>query len=65
MDKAHGWDQLSMRMVKVSGNSKSFVLKFIFKSMVHEGVFPKDWKKSNVGPIKLTYKSSPNIQQSL
>ena len=29
----------------------TFPLKLIFKSMINEGVFPDDWKKSNVVPI--------------
>ena len=51
MNKAHGWDQLSIRMIKACGNSISLPLKLIFKSMINEGVFPEDWKKSNVVPI--------------
>ena len=51
VNKAHGWDQLSIRMIKACGNSISFPLKLIFKSMINEGVFPEDWKKSNVVPI--------------
>ena len=51
VNKAHGWDQLSVRMIKACGNSISFPLKLIFKSMINEGVFPEDWKKSNVVPI--------------
>ena len=51
LNKAHGWDQFSIRMIKVCGNAISFPLKVIFKSMINEGVFPEDWKKSNVVPI--------------
>ena len=51
MNKAHGWDQFSIRMIKVCGNAISLPLKVIFKSMINEGVFPEDWKKSNVVPI--------------
>ena len=51
MDKAHGWDQLSKRMIKTCGDSITFPLKLIFKSMINEGLFPDDWKKSNVVPI--------------
>ena len=51
MDEAHGWNQLSIRMIKACGNSISFPFKFISKSMINEGVFPEDWKKSNVVPI--------------
>ena len=38
-------------MIKSCVNSISFPLKHIFKSMINEGVFPEDWKKSNVVPI--------------
>ena len=51
VDKAHGWDQLSKRMIKTCGDSITFLLKLIFKSMINEGLFPDDWKKSNVVPV--------------
>ena len=53
VDKAHGWDQLSIRMIKTCVDSITFPLRLIFKSMINEGVFSEDWKKSNV---VLTYK---------
>ena len=52
MDKTHGWDQWSIRMIKTCGDAITFPLTFwIFKSIINEGVFPNDWKKSNVVPI--------------
>ena len=51
MDKAHGWDQLSIRMIKTCGDAVTFPLKFIFKSMINKGAFYDDWKESNVVPI--------------
>ena len=51
VDKAHGWDQLSIRMIKSCCDAITFQLKLIFKSMIDEGVFPDDWKKSNVVPV--------------
>ena len=51
VDKAHGWDQLSVKMIKTLGDSITFPLKLTFKSMINEGVFPKDWKKSNLFSI--------------
>ena len=59
VNKAHRWDQLSITMIEACGNSISLPLKFIFKSMIKEGVFPEDWKKSNVVPIHK--KESKNI----
>ena len=69
VNKAHGWDQVSIRIIKACGNSIPFPLKLIFKSMINEGVFPEDWKKNNVVPIHIkesknlikNYKSPPNI----
>ena len=38
-------------MIKACVSSISLLFKLIFKSMINEGVFPEDWKKSNVVPI--------------
>ena len=35
-------------MIKTCGDAVTFPLKLIFKSMINEGVFPDDWKRSNV-----------------
>ena len=51
VDKAHGWDQLPLRMIKICGDSTTFALKLIFKSMINDDLFPDDWKKSHVFPI--------------
>ena len=51
LDKIHGWDQLSVRMINTCDDSITFSLKLIFKSMINEVLFPDDWKKSNVVPI--------------
>ena len=34
-------------MIKTFGNSVTFPLKLRFKTMINEGVFLKEWKKSN------------------
>ena len=49
-------------MIKACGNSIFFPLKLIFKSMINEGAFPEDWKKSNVVPIHK--KESKNLIKS-
>ena len=70
--KAHGWDKISIRMIKLCGKTTAIPLKLIFRSML-EGVFPDDWKKSNVVPIRKkrlqkfnqelsTYQPSPYLQ---
>ena len=50
MDKAHGWDNISIRMVKLCGKSIALPLRLIFRSILNDGIFPEDWKKINVVP---------------
>ena len=38
-------------MIKLCGKTTTVSLKLIFRSMLQEGDFPDDWKKSNVVPI--------------
>ena len=38
-------------MIKLCGKIIAISLKLIFRSMLQEGDFPSDWKKSNVVPI--------------
>ena len=45
--KVHRWCKLSVIMIKTFGNSVTFPLKLRFKTMINEGVFLKEWKKSN------------------
>ena len=42
---------VSIRMIKICGDSITFPLKLIFKSIINEGLFLDYWKKSNVVPI--------------
>ena len=50
-NKAHGWDDISIQMVQSCGKSIALPLKLVFKTILEEGTFPEDWKKSNVVPI--------------
>ena len=43
--KAHGWDKISIRMIKLCGKTIAILLKLIFQSKLEEGVFPDDQKK--------------------
>ena len=38
-------------MIKICSKSLTFPVKLIFISMLREGVFPEDWKKSNLVSI--------------
>ena len=50
-NKAHGPDKISIRMIKVCGNSICKPLEMIFKSCIIEGEFPSEWKKADVVPV--------------
>ena len=49
-NKAHGYDNLSIRMIKICEESISLPLKIIFETSLKHGVFPEIWKKANVVP---------------
>ena len=50
VDKAYGWDNMSIRMIKLCTKPIARPLNLIFQSMLNDGVFPDDWKKSNIVP---------------
>ena len=47
-NKAHGFDMISIRMIKICGESILKPLELIFKSCLENGKFPNKWKKANV-----------------
>ena len=46
--KAHGYENLSIKMVKLCEKSITIPLKLIFEESLKFGVFPEFWKKANV-----------------
>ena len=50
-NKAHGWDEISIRMEKLSDVSLVTPLKIIFTNCLSQGVFPGIWKCANVVPV--------------
>ena len=50
-NKAHGHDMLSIRMIKLCGNSICKPLSIIFNDCLNEGKFPHEWKKANIVPV--------------
>ena len=69
-NKAHGWDDISIRMIQLCGKSIALPIKLLFKTVFEERTFPEDWKK--VVPIQKriqefdkklsTYQSSYHFQ---
>ena len=49
--KAHGWDDLSISMIKISDAAIVNPLCLIYKMYLSAGTFPRIWKKANVLPI--------------
>ena len=50
-NKAHGWDDISVRMIKICDDALLLPLKLIFESCMTQGVFPQIWKQANVVPV--------------
>ena len=50
-NKAHGWDEISMRMIKLSDGALVLPLKIIFTNCLSRGLFPEIWKCANVVPV--------------
>ena len=44
LNKAHGWDNVSVCMIQWSGRSESG----LFESSLTAGIFPEDWKKGKL-----------------
>ena len=50
-NKAHGWDEISVRMIKMCDSALVVPLKIIFMSCLRDGTFPDIWKHANVVPV--------------
>ena len=50
-NKSQGWDNVSIRMIKMCGPDLAKPLVIIYKNCLAKGVFPSIWKKANVLPI--------------
>ena len=49
--KAHGWDEISIQMIKLCDESLVKPLVKIFQYSLDCGIFPGKWKKANVVPV--------------
>ena len=50
-NKSHGWDNISIRMIKVCRKSIVYPLKLISEASLQGGEFHDYWKKANVDPV--------------
>ena len=51
VNKAHGPDIITGRMIELCGDSLTLPLTIIFKNILNTGIFPTAWKSANVTPI--------------
>ena len=51
INKAHGWDEISVRMIKLNDAALSLPLKIIFTNCLRHGLRPEIWKHANVVPV--------------
>ena len=49
-NKAHGHSNISIRMLKICGDTICKALELIFKQVLTNGVFPSEWKEGNIAP---------------
>ena len=50
-NKAHGCDEISVRMIKLRDDALVLPLKIIFTNRLRCGLFPEIWKHANVVPV--------------
>ena len=50
-NKAHGHDQISIRMIQICDKAICKPLHSIFSSCLESGIFSTEWKMANVVPI--------------
>ena len=51
LNKAHGHDKISIRILKLCDDSLCRPLELIFKDCLTNGIFPSDWKKGSIVPV--------------
>ena len=57
-NKAHAFDMISIRLLKICADSILKHLELIFKSCIESEKFPMEWKKANVVPVHKKITSS-------
>ena len=50
-NKAHGWDGISVRMIRICDASLLVPLSLIYENCLKSRIFPKIWKNANIVPV--------------
>ena len=61
-NKAHGWDEISVRMIKLSDAALVIPLRMISKNCLRRGLFPEIWKYATVVPVH--EKNEKNVKEN-
>ena len=61
-NKAHGWDEISTRMIKLSNIALVPPLRIIFANCLRRGLFPAIWKYANIVPVHK--KNEKNLKEN-
>ena len=51
INKAHGHDDISVRMVKICDDTIQKPLSIIYNNYITTGIYSNAWKKSNIVPV--------------
>ena len=51
INKAHGYDNISIRMIKICDKAIVKSLSIIYRNCIDTGISPDFWKKSNIVPV--------------
>ena len=51
INKAHGWDNISVQMIKICDESLVKPLMKVYQNSLDSCIFPSKWKKANVVPV--------------
>ena len=51
INKAHGWDDIAVRMIKLRDAALIIPLRVLFANCLRRGLFPEIWKHANVVPV--------------
>ena len=64
MNEAYGYDSISTRMIKICDSSILKPLSIIFRNSLNSGIFPNNWKRSNIVPVHKKRKQAINTKLS-
>ena len=48
VDKTHGWEDISIRIIKVCGKSIVLLLRLIFQFILNDDIFSRRLEKNNI-----------------